>query len=1333
MNILKGIFATLFLFILSSLPCSAYNIRHLSKMWSLSNNSIESLYQDQTGRLWIGTCDGVNIFDGRKIEIYQPKDRNKALLGNIIDDVIETDSNVMWIQTYYGLNKLNRNTNTVSHYADFNPKLYMTKDKQNTLFVLQEDNLIHYYDTKKDTFNVTMLSGISLHNVLHVSIDKDNKLWLICKDGNFISYNIIYKGEEIFFVENFRVKRFNALTYAFCSSNDILCVDDEQKLYGFNLHKLSQTYLFDLSNLIEKKGEISAMLRSGENIYIGYKTNGVQILKKVGASYQIENIAINCGIFSLWKDRYQDIVWIGTDGQGVYSYSNDIYSIKTLNIKDYIPHIGKPIRSIFKDSHQTLWIGTKGDGIIRINNFDESQDLSTAKIDHLTTNNSALKDDAVYCIRKSQEKILWIGTEKGLNYYSYADKTIRSVDLTVKGKPVMYIHDVYEKDSFLWISTVGMGVVKAQLKWRGNQPVLQSVDELVMDGGKMPANYFFRIYPFSDSVLWIANRGLGAFKLNINNMGYEQITFGKSNRKTLDEVLSINSVQNNMYFGTSAGLIEYADADNYTIYDNNDGFLNNTIHDILKEDNNSLWLSTNRGLINYRPNDQTARSYNSDNGLGIAEYSDGAAFHDSSSGVLYFGGVDGLVSITRHRDYSSYEYMPNLTFEHLTILGEDKNIKDYIKNGAIELKHTENFITIEVNAIDYINTHNYAFYYKINEVSDQWIDNGSSTVIPITNLNYGKYTLSVKYVNKSIDSSSAPEILIIRVLPPWYLSFWAYGVYIILLLTSLFLLYKYLAYVREKKRKSFLRKLEAKHKEEIHESKLVFFTSIAHEFCTPLTLIHGPCSQILEQAPINSKTKQYADVILRNTERLNSLVQDLIGFRKIESSSSLPNIEELNITEILNDTVLSFKEFASSHEAKFYKLLPHDLKWNSNKNYIITIVTNLLSNAFKYMSPQGIVEIEAKIKDETQMVISISNTGQGIKEEKIEKIFDRHTIFNASNDFSSKTWSRHGLGLAIVHAMVTNLGGAIKVKSTLNEWTHFIVTLPYIQCQKTFIDCESSITLPQMTMEQELPKLRSIDQNKPIIMAIDDEIDILWLYTDIFSEEYNVITISDPTKVAERLAEFHPEIILCDLNMPHLNGKELIHSIKTDKNTSHIPLIIVSAKHDVDEQVEGVDAGAELFITKPFHVDYLKASVKSLINRKKSLKEYFSSSISAYVLNEGLITHQEDSKVLQEIKQIIIENITNKKLNVMFIAESMNLSTRSLYRKLANTNHSSISDLIRDSRLHIAENLLLQTKKTIAEIIEESGFNNRASFYKAFTLKHNCSPTEYRGAKTSEL
>lgn len=767
-------------------------------MGSLSNNSIESLYQDRTGKLWIGTCDGINIFNGRVIEIYQPKDRNNALLGNIIDNMIETDENILWIQTYYGLNKLDKNTNQVSHYTDFNPHLYLTKDKQNTLFVLQEDNFIHYYDAQKDTFNIAALSGINIQNILQVTIDKDNKLWIICKDGNFISYSIIHKEEELFLVETYRSKRFDSLLYAFCSSNDILCVDEQKQLYSFNLHSLSQDYLCSLKEMINKKGEISSILRSGENIYVGYKTNGLQVLKKLNSGYEVEDISINCGVFSLWKDRYQDIIWIGTDGQGVYSYSNDTYSIKTINIKDYIPHIGKPIRSIYKDEHRTLWIGTKGDGIIKVKDYEESEGLSTAKIENLTMNNSMLKDNAVYCIRKSEKKqILWIGTENGLNYFSYTENKIKPIKLTIREKPIIYIHDIYEQDSILWISTVGMGVIKAKIIWENNQPTLQAIDELVMDGGNMPANYFFAIYPLNDTTLWLANRGLGAIKLDTQSMDYEQVRFSKSNRKTLDEILSINRIENNMYFGTSAGLVEYSDAEHYDIFDNNDGFLNNTIHDILKEDDNSLWLSTNRGLINYKPKDKIVRSYNADNGLGIAEYSDGAAFFDEALGVLYFGGIDGFVSITRHRDYS-YEYMPNLTFEHLTILGEDKNIKDYIKDGVIELKHFENFITIEVNAIDYINTHNYSFFYKIDEVSNQWIDNGSSTVIPITNLNHGKYTLSVKYINKNIDSSSIPHTLKIRVLPPWYLSPIAYAIYIIIFITCIILLYKYLEFIREK-------------------------------------------------------------------------------------------------------------------------------------------------------------------------------------------------------------------------------------------------------------------------------------------------------------------------------------------------------------------------------------------------------------------------------------------------------------------------------------------------------------------------------------------------------
>lgn len=1323
----------LFLLCISSV-CFGYNLRQISNIENLSNNSIESMYQDKSGKLWIGTCDGLNYYNGREVSIYQPADKDKVLSGNIIDNILETDENVLWIQTYHGLNKLNRETNSVKYYNEFKQSFLMAKDKKNILYIIQDDNFIQYFDEEKEGFNIVSFPGVVAREILNFIIDKDNNMWIFYKNGQVMTYDIVYSKKSVSFKEIYKTSNTEGLLYCFYSNNDVMLVDRNYDLYSFNLHTRSKIHHYNLKEQIAARGEISSIIRSSENIFIGYKTNGVQVLvKDEGASYIVENIPINCGVFSLLKDKYQDIIWIGTDGQGVYIYSNDVYTISSTKVKDYIAQVGKPIRALYKDDSNTLWIGTKGDGIIKIRNYEISSDLNTSKIDKLNTKNSKLLDNSVYCIAKSQKDVLWVGTEYGLNYYSYKDNQLLEVPVVDPDGSVIYIHDVYEQDSTLWLATVGMGIVSARITWQNGHPKLDKIERITINNQEHSSNYFFSIYPENDSTIWVANRGYGAFKLNTRTSKYEIFSFSKGkNDKTLDEIFCITKDRETMYFGTSAGLIEYKSKDNYRVLDNNYGFPNNTIHSILKDDSDeSFWLSTNKGLVNYNPQSDTFRSYGLSDGLNIIEFSDGAYYKDIEAGIICFGGVNGFVSVQKNRAYSN-EYMPQLTFDALSIFGIKQNINDYLLMGGggdvLKLQHTQNFISIGFEAIDFLNANNYSFQYKIEGANENWIDNGNSNSISLTNLNHGEYKLHVKYVNRVISKTSPEYILCIKILPPWYLSWLAYMVYGILVILALVLFAKYIGKRNDKKRRRLIRRMEAQHKEEVYESKLRFFTSIAHEFCTPLTLIYGPCNQILEQKDTNLKTKKYAQVILRNAERLNTLIQDIIEFRKIETNNKPPIIEEINVTEIINNIVFSFKELADTTNAKFYKKLPYELIWNSDKNYIITIVTNLLSNAFKYMSDAGSVEVEAKELDNT-LVIKISNTGKGIKKQDLDKIFDRHLILDdLGADEPSKLWTRNGLGLAISMSMTENLNGTITIDSIPNEWTHFTVTIPYQEKSEGELkqNIISPITIPTKTIENSKLPVTPFDKTKKTILVIDDEIDILWFISDIFSDEYNVITLSSPLDVEKTLDNIHPNIIFCDINMPGLDGIELTSSIKSDKNTAHIPLIIISAKQGVEEQIRGMNAGAELYITKPFDVNHLKTSVKGLMDRKEVLKEYFSSPLSAFEMSEGQLVHNEDNKLIRDIQKIIDANITNSELNVAFIAKQFNCSTRNLYRRLSDLDSISISDMIRNSRLHIAETKLLKTKKTIDEIIFESGFTNRVSFYNTFSKKHKCTPSEFR-------
>lgn len=520
--------------------------------------------------------------------------------------------------------------------------------------------------------------------------------------------------------------------------------------------------------------------------------------------------------------------------------------------------------------------------------------------------------------------------------------------------------------------------------------------------------------------------------------------------------------------------------------------------------------------------------------------------------------------------------------------------------------------------------------------------------------------------------------------------------------------------------KSNAAKAEADIRERIYESKMDFFTDIAHEFCTPLTLISGPCNLILNQKNVDPSVAKYTNVISRNAKRMNSLISDLMDFKQMESGYKQPEIAELNVSDIADRVTDAFKINVSGIE--IVKRYGVDIVWNSDEKFLTTILVNLVSNAVKY-SPDGkSVKVEIYVSDEN-LIIKVINEGKGISREDIDNIFNRFAVLE--NYGKQKGWTQNGLGLAITASMVKLLSGTIGVKSIPGDTTVFTVNLPYLKTEAMKIASTYDMN-DSIVREFVSPGIQYMHkEGRPTVGIIDDNPEMLWLICDILSDEYNVLQIKDSNEAMEILLKNHTDIILCDIMMERIDGIKLTELLKSDKNISHIPLIIISAIHDIEIQTEAINAGAELYITKPFDNKYLKTTIKRLLNRKEDLKDYFASPLSAYELDMGKLQHAEHRKFLKKIYTIINKNIQNENLSSDLIANELNISTRSLYRKVKEITDKSLLEVIHDGRLLVAENLLLKSKFSINEIVFKSGFSSRTSFYRVFTKKHGYNPKDF--------
>lgn len=1328
-----------YIVILSGFPhlLQAYSLRQFSNKDGLSNSSILSLYQDGKGTIWIGSCDGLNVFDGTSIKLYKPSSPQALLSGNMINHITETEKDVLWMQTNYGLDCLHTKEQTCRSFPELKDNNFLAKSKDNIVFTLKDDGILYYYQQTKKAFQKLAIPKLSFVNVLSITVDANNILWVFTSNNDTRSYQIKKNGDEITLVSNHLFKHPERLRWAFGEEDLAYFVDETYSLYEYNFSNHKQYYIADLKAEIEAHGEVSSIIKQQNDYYIGFKTSGLIVLKYMSdqkIKYQIQPTEIHTGIFCLMKDKFQDIVWIGTDGQGVYMMYNNAFSITNTLLDTPLYKINNPIRALFYDKEQTLWVGTKGSGMLRIKNYSPEA-FTQSSFEHITANNSTLTDNAVYCFAPSRTDKLWIGTENGINYYSYKDKRIGELPILADGIKVKYVHSINElNDTTLWMATVGEGIVKVILKDGGKNaatpPVVKSAHRIVFNGGRMPSNYFFTCYQESDSVLWFGNRGYGVFKLNTNTDAIQSDKFDDIvNSQTANDIFCIHKNNAGYWLGTSSGLLHFTP--NSKEPQNRATLLsNNTVHGILEDSQGNLWMSTNQGIMRYNTKSNTGQIYDRGNGLSTTEFSDGAFYKDNRTETLFFGGTNGFVTV-KSNNLLPESYMPRINLKGLSIFGKEHNIYEFLQTKkeqpVLQLDYDQNFFCINFMAVDYINGNNYSYFYKLDKISENWIESRASPSAIFSNLSPGEYTLLIKYKNNINGRESEPQTLIIRITPPWYLSIWAYMIYSLLFISLCAgLVYQLIRKYRRKQHR-MIEKMNREKKEEIYESKLRFFTNITHEFCTPLTLIYGPCEKILAYTNTDSYIHKYARMIQQNAEKLNSLILELLEFRRLETGHKTLSIQPQPVSEKLQGIAESFNELAENRELDYQINIEPDVQWNTDISCFNKIATNLFSNAFKYTPDKGRIIVELKVESKV-LTLRISNSGKGIEKENLSKIFDRYKILD-SFELNGKN-SRNGLGLAICKSMATLLNGEIEVDSTPHEMTIFTVTLPALPTSEAEGASQKVYTPPQLVANTQPIDLEhtatDFDAAQQTILIIDDDPSMLWFVSEIFVDKYNVLSFDNAKDALASLELKQPDLIISDVMMPDIDGLTFAQRIKQNKLWSHIPFILLSALHHEDDQVKGIEAGAEAYVTKPFNVKYLEKMVYRLIQRKSDLKEYYNSAFSTFEVENGNIIHKEDQDFMNKVLETIDKNITNPNLSVELLSSDMGFSTRQFYRKLKPITDKSPSDIIKEYRLTKAERLLLTKNYTIEEIMDKIGFTNRGTFYKLFSLRYGMPPRQYR-------
>ena len=1323
------------LFLLMSQTTSAVSLRTIDTYDGLSSMFAMSLYQDSLGYMWVGTYNGVSMLEGNNASVMSLHGRiYSALNGNVIDDIQGGRHGQIWFHSNFGLVHWNARTRELHKFPEINGIYSFVVSPNDEVIAVSQERGLQYYNEKEGQFRPFSYGNLKHNDIRAMAIGNGHR-WIVVSRTQLYETKFTLSADGTPSLHALRQVEHNRgeIKTAKIDGEDIFFIDNEDDLYYTTIQNFKPQKLFHIPASFQKRGKINAIVRYGNDIVIGFGIVGVVKMHQTKeGTWKETSLNVNSGVFDIKYDSRQGILWIATDGEGVKYFANTPYDIRTETFQE-LPHpISAPVRALQKDKNGDLWVATKGDGVLCYHNFNP-KDGTASLIDHFTTENSPLLHNSIYSFAEGKNGIIWMGSDaKGINYYLPDQHKIGTLKIE-DDNPIYNIHGITEVDGDLWIASWGHGVFNIKLNWNGNIPSVATIHQMLYTPGHWELAQFLSVQADKGNI-WVVSRENGVTCIDKKTLKSKTIHFNESRLDVFNDVVSLNTqVPEGVLFASSAGLLlQPRDLSRpYLNLSDTLGLGTQSIRSIVYTRNKRIWFSTPHALIQHDMQTASTNLYRVGDEIDMSEFVEGAAYYDKEQDVKYFGGAGGFI-IVSPRNQGNVDYLPEVVFHDLTFSSGNEEIRPIIGHEPIVLTYDQNYFTVKYDAIDYLDANSYTFEYCLNNDANEWIQNGHNRSISFINQRPGKYTIQVRYRKGNYVSPSYE--LKIQILPPWWLSWFMKLLYALAIMACVaYLIYRYIR--KQRRRQQYMvERMNEKHREEVYESKLRFFTNITHEFSTPLTLISGPCQRILDTPGLSAPIKNYATIIQHSSIRLNDLIQELIELRRIDTGSRVMEIAEMNLTERLTRIATTFSFEAEKSHIDYKVSIQPDLIWNTDSNAFATICINLISNAFKYVEDNGRIRVQLATDKNQQLLFTVSNSGPGIRQEQIDKMFNRYAILeNLEDETKTRGFARNGLGLAITRGLIEGLEGNIQVKGEEHQ-TIFTVTLPHLEVNAE--TPQNAGYVPVHREEETIAKSEKpqgkIDPNRANLLIVDDDKEMTWFLSDVLQKNYNIISCNDPEKALEYFKTQRIDLVISDIMMEPFDGLELCRRIKGDSLTNHIPVILLSSRQNEVLQVDTANAGAELFMTKPFDLDYLQSIVHNMLMRNQSLKDYFNSSLSAFDIVDGQHLHHEDKEMLDRMAKIIEENLTNPELSTQYVAKEMGIGLRNIYRKMATFTDLTPKDMIREARLERAKQLLTKTGMNVEEVCYQAGFGNRGTFYKLFFAKFGCTPKQYHEERIKE-
>lgn len=1310
---MKRLICFIFLFFSFLIHLSAYDFffTQIDGRMGLSHNNVKAIIQDSYGFMWFGTRNRLNRYDGISLKQFDCYDPHLEKRNNNVGALYEDTNRILWVGTDKGIFLFDPTKETFTFFDNKTESgigisdwiADIQSDPDNNIWIICPNKGVFKYikaQNKLSHYTVVENLKLSVSNPQCMTIEKNGKVWI----GTNVSGVYLYDKQK----DNFTQWLGNS--------------DGNNYLSGKNIYTISHDNDYIIIGIHESK---LVKLDKRRNIIVDIKVDEInyKIIRDVHVFNDNEIwVATESGVFVI--DQKQNIIHHAKEDPGNSYALSDVLTEK-----------------IYQDKEGGIWIGCKFGGVNylpnRINKFEKY---------FPTKENTLISSRRIREIKEDRDGSIWIGTEDaGVMHFDPVKKEFRAKNNFLYKKTLA----IFPTNDEVWIGYFKNGLDKINKKT--NSVVHYSVEDLGLDEESVGSlcedrygriwlgngwgvfvankgdtkfkrmdifgfNYIFDIMEDSDGFIWVATMGNGVFQYNPKDNKISHFTNNGPG------TLSSNSVSNitedhlgHIWFATDRGgiCVYNKGKKEFTTYSIKEGLPDDIAYKIVEDQKHNLWFGTNQGLVRFDPETKAIRVFTKNDGLLSDQFNYKSALF-SSDNKLYFGCVDGLIVFDPEK-FKEEKYTPPVYITKFFISNEE--IKPLSPNSPLEnsimhtskivLSHNQSNIGFNFVALNYKASHSNLYAYKMENIDDDWIYTRNNYSASYAKLPPGKYTFKVKASNNDGIWSENVRTVDIEILPPWWASVFAIIVYIFLFLVISYLSLRYSLKKYRKRNEEKQKLFETEKEKELYETKVKFFTEIAHEIRTPVTLINGPLEIIMKTEIADKKVRHNLEIIENNTKHLLNLINQLLDFRKVDSDKFLLHYKKIDLDRFIEEITKRY-EGQWTVGRKEYNVIynPAGNQIIADKDALTKIFDNMLLNAIKYSYRK--IEMEISL-DDTYFIVKVSNDGELIKDEFKNKIFE--PFFQINKTYSENSGS--GIGLSLARSLAELHGGYLlyNIQDNMNIFT---LKIPVnLEAEE-----ESGDETDNTTHLNIIQKKYS-----PTILIVEDNKDMLAFIAESLSDEYIVEKAKNGIEAQQIIASAHIDIIISDVMMPKMDGFELCSYIKSSTEYNHIIFILLTARNDLESKIKGLELGTDAYIEKPFSPSYLKTMIVSQINNRQRELEIFKKKPFLPLIDNSI--NKGDNEFINKVVEIVTENISDPNFNIEQLTEILLISRSSLHRRVKAITDMSTLDFIRYIRLQKAVQLIHEGKFRINEIGYLIGINTPSYFIKLFQQQYGMTPKEY--------